>query len=119
MIKYDILQFSVVVDTLWWTKDYHQHTLSLACNSMKVVKAEQWVSDTFLQFSVQLVGNATALYGSHKRTDLVRLVRRDLAADNLHTKTVAWITPSTSYTHTVTRAHKYRRTSTVKLTEKE
>jgi len=41
MIKYDILQFSVVVDTLWWTKDYHQHTLSLACNSMKVVKAEQ------------------------------------------------------------------------------
>ena len=45
--------------------------------------------DTFLQFSVKLVGNAASLYRRYKRTDLVRLVRNDLAANNLYTKTVA------------------------------
>ena len=38
---------------------------------------------------MQLVGNASPLYGRHKGTDLVRLVRDDLASNNLHTKTVA------------------------------
>ena len=45
--------------------------------------------DTFLQFSVKLVGDAASLYGRYKGADLVRLVRDDLAANNLHTKTVA------------------------------
>ena len=44
--------------------------------------------DTFLQLSVQLIGNAATLYRRHKRTDLVRLIRDDLAADDLDTETV-------------------------------
>lgn len=46
-------------------------------------------ADTFLEFSMKLIGDATPLYRRHKSTDLVRLVRDDLAANNLHTKTVA------------------------------
>jgi len=45
--------------------------------------------DTFLQFSMKLVSDAASLYGGYKSTNLIRLVVDDLAANNLHTKTVA------------------------------
>ena len=70
-----------------WVTDHS--TWPTACSDIRKTDDNNAYYDTFLQFSVKLVGDATSLYRRYERTDFIRLVRDDLAANNLHTKTVA------------------------------